>query len=60
MGKYLRINYRTTGSFVGDEPPQPKAPGAMFVSLADRALYIYMSGASWLCISASTTASINA
>lgn len=59
MGKYLRTNYRISGSYVGDTPPTPKAPGAMFVSAADQALYIYMSGTSWLCISASTIASIN-
>lgn len=59
MGKYLRTNYRTTGSYINNTPPKPKAPGAVFVSLADKAIYVYMSGASWLCISASTTTSIN-
>lgn len=59
MGRYLRTNYRMTGSYVSDTPPKPKAKGAMFVSLSDKAVYVYMSGTSWLCISASTTVSIN-
>jgi len=59
MGRYLRTNYRLTGSYLNLSPPTPKAPGAIYVDLANRAIYVYMSGTSWLCFSASTVVSMN-
>lgn len=56
---YLRTNYRNTGSHIATEIPRPYKPGAVMFSAADKALYIYMSGATWLVISASTEASLN-
>jgi hypothetical protein len=59
MGKYLRTNYRLTGNYIGDTPPKPKAPGAIFYSAEDGRIYIYMSGVSWVYFSAVGTASLN-
>jgi len=58
MGKYLRTNYRLTGNYIGDTPPTPKAPGAIFYSAGDGRIYIYMSGISWAYISLDGTTSI--
>ncbi len=59
MGKYLRTNYRLTGSYIGDTPPTPKEQGAIFYSAGAGRIYIYMSGTSWAYISVDGTASIN-
>lgn len=55
---YLRCNYRLTGSHINDEVIRNPGPGAIFVSFVASKAYIFMSGASWLAISADAAVSI--
>lgn len=59
MGRYLRTNYRLTGSYLPTEPPKPKSVGAIYYDPSTNRIYIYMSGASWVYYSAAGIASLN-
>lgn len=47
-----------TGSHINDEVIRNPGPGAIFVSFVASKAYIFMSGASWLAISADAAVSI--